>query len=424
MNYNLETKPSMTFDEIFDLAFPLTASATMDTADASHRGEEYSASTSCPHDDGEEHRRGHHRNDEDNDDDMPDCVRISPSCLSEGYDEEDESSPPLGITGMRLSDIESRYRIDLQILGSGHHGAVRRCLDISTGMRRAVKSIRKDDPHVKDEGILREISLLREMADHVNIIRLIDVIEDEHYVHIVTELCEGGELFDKIIERTSNPSSPSDDVRDGNAHRRAPPCFAERDAARVMHQILTAVSHMHDRDIVHRDIKPENILFETTDENSTIKIIDLGLSRKHVDGIDRPMSSLVGTPYYIAPEVLRRKYDRACDLWSVGVVAYTLLCGYPPFNGSNNDEVYDAVRCGRYRFHSSEWSNTSRESRDFVRNLLAMDPRARMTAREAMEHPWILRHVVGVEGRRDVPSVEVVFGGSTDGDSIRYAETT
>jgi serine/threonine protein kinase len=411
MNYNLETTPCMTFDEVFDFAPPLfTASATMDTAESSLREEDATTSTSCPHGDGEHHRRHYDDGDGDGVEDLPDRVPMSPTLLIE--DDDDAASSEFGITGERLRDIEMRYRIDPHVLGSGHHGSVRRCVDMSTGMRCAVKSIRKDDPHVEHDGILREIALLRE-TDHRNIIGLIDVIEDECYVHIVTELCDGGELFDRIIQKASSEDCNGD-----------VPCFAECDAARVVYQILGAISYMHDRGIVHRDIKPENILFETVDERSNIKIIDLGLSRKHHDGIDRPMSSLVGTPYYIAPEVLLRKYDRACDLWSVGVVAYTLLCGYPPFNGSNNDEVHDAVRCGRYRFHSSEWSRTSRESRDFIRNLLRMDPRKRMTAREAMYHPWILRHVAGygVNERRDIPSVEVVFGGSRDGDSIRFAD--
>lgn len=139
------------------------------------------------------------------------------------------------------------------------------------------------------------------------------------------------------------------------------------------------------------------------------------------------MSTVVGTPYYIAPEVLKGSYDKACDLWSVGVIAYILLCGYPPFNGNDNPEVYDSVRQGTYRFPSSDWSNTSRDSRDFIRRLLQMDPRKRMTVKQALNHPWIVKNVtsssdndrmVVEEDRQDVASVEVVFHGLSRQDSI------
>ena len=347
---DLGTTFGMTFDEVFAApAAPLKTSTTMDTA---------KSSVFDRHDD---------------DDGVPHREAISPC----------SSSAASNITGEPYSDIEVEYIVDPRIIGSGHHGSVRECVDAATGrIRCAVKSIRKDDPHVREDGLAREISLLRETR-HRNIVRLVDAFEDEDYVHIVTELCTGGELFDRIVARSTAGRRGGNDA----------PCFAEDEAARVVHQILSAVSYMHERGIVHRDIKPENILFEDADDGSPIKIIDFGLSRRHSDGVEPPMSSVVGTPYYIAPEVLLKKYDKSCDMWSVGVVAYTLLAGYPPFNGSNNGEVCDAVRLGRYRFHSEEWSRSSRESRQFIRQLLQKDPRKRMTAREALEHPWIRTHV-------------------------------
>ena len=349
MNCDLGTTVGMIFDEVFAAPEPLKASATMDTA---------KSSLCDQHDDGVPHRGP-----------------ISP-CSSGGG----TAAAAFNVTGEPYSDIEDEYRVDPRILGSGHHGSVRECVDVATGRQRyAVKSIRKDDPHVKEDGLVREIALLRETG-HRGIVRLVDVFEDEDYVHIVTDLCTGGELFDRIVGKSAGR-------REGDA-----PCFAEDEAARIVRQILSAVSYMHGRGIVHRDIKPENILFEDADEDSPIKIIDFGLSRRHIDKVEPPMSAVVGTPYYIAPEVLLKKYNKACDLWSVGVVAYTMLCGYPPFNGSNNDEVRDAVRSGRYRFHSEEWSRSSRESRQFIRQLLQMDPRKRMTAQQALEHPWIRMH--------------------------------
>eukprot|EP01083_Nonionella_stella_P142599 441608_1 len=135
------------------------------------------------------------------------------------------------------------------------------------------------------------------------------------------------------------------------------------------------------------------------------------------------MSTVVGTPYYIAPEVLRKKYDKRCDLWSVGVIAYILLCGYPPFNGADSVEVHDAVRSGRYSFPSAEWSRTTREARDFVRRLLRRDPRNRMTIDEALKHPWITKHVDtelvdNDENRQDDSSTEVVFDGMSRSDAV------
>jgi serine/threonine protein kinase len=181
------------------------------------------------------------------------------------------------------SDIEWKYHIDSNILGEGHHGSVRKCINRSTGKRHAVKSINKSAPSVNIKGIQREVSLL-ESLKHERILQLDDVLEDSQYVHLVTELCTGGELFDKIVEKSSN----------------APGCFSEAEAARILHQLLDAVSYLHKNSVVHRDIKPENIMFETCNEDSDIKLIDFGLARKHSRGA--PMSTIVGTPYYLAPE--------------------------------------------------------------------------------------------------------------------------
>mmetsp|Transcript_10786 Transcript_10786/g.19933 ORF Transcript_10786/g.19933 Transcript_10786/m.19933 type:complete len:398 (+) Transcript_10786:437-1630(+) len=339
--------------------------------------------------------------------DMPTLTPVSPDSSTNSSTDVNTS-----ITG-KFSNIECKYHINHLVLGSGHHGSVRKCIHRVTGMQYAVKTIRKSDPTVKPGGLAREITLLTEMK-HRGIVRLVDVHEDDEYVHLVTELCNGGEMFDKIVEKSSSSSSSSSSNCDycGDA-----PCFAEDEAARIMYQILEAVSHMHQRGVVHRDLKPENILFETNEEDSPIKIIDFGLSRKHDRSTERPMGTVVGTPYYIAPEVLRKKYDKSCDLWSVGVISYVLLCGYPPFNGDSNSEVHAAVKRGRYTFPSVDWSCTSREATDFVRRLLQKNPRNRMTVDQALMHPWIVKHVYSTdvvqndENRQEHSSVEVVFEG-------------
>lgn len=311
------------------------------------------------------------------------------------------SSSEESITG-KLSDIEYKYHIDPRVLGTGHHGSVRECVDRATGQRFAVKSIRKSDPAVKPGGLAREIMLLQEMK-HRSIVEIVDVFEDAGYVHIVTDLCSGGELFDKICEKSSNTDNGA-------------VCFAEEEAARIMHQILTAVSYMHKKGVAHRDIKPENILFETTDNDSPVKIIDFGLSRKH-SSESAHMSTIVGTPYYIAPEVLRQSYDKSCDIWSCGVIAYILLCGYPPFNGSNNDETHRSILKGQYYFPARDWKDASIEAMDFIVRMLQIDPQNRMTVEQALNHPWLVKHVnndvlMSQEQRQDQPCVEVLYNES------------
>jgi len=309
------------------------------------------------------------------------------------------------ITG-QYTNIEYKYHIDPHVLGVGHHGSVRTCIDRATGGKYAVKSIYKHDPSVKAAGLAREISLLQDMK-HESIISLVDVFEDVDYVHLVTNLCEGGELFDKICELSSNSDNGT-------------PCFQESEAARIMYQLLQSVSYMHKKGIVHRDIKPENILFETTSNDSPIKIIDFGLSRRHAANLDKPMSTLVGTPYYIAPEVLKKRYENKCDLWSVGVIAYILLCGYPPFNGKDNEATHRSVLRGKYYFPAEDWSNISRDAMDFIVRLLQMNPKKRMTIEQALNHPWIVQHTTNANVSRmeeeqvvqDRSCVEVVYNAS------------
>jgi calcium-dependent protein kinase len=226
----------------------------------------------------------------------------------------------------------------------------------------------------------REIQILKEVK-HPNIIALIDVFEDAKYLHLVTELCTGGELFDRIIAKTQS----------AEGH------FSEHDAAQLVKDILDAIAYCHDiKGIVHRDLKPENFLFLTESEDAPIKIIDFGLSRH--DNAEGIMKTKVGTPYYVAPEVLRREYTKSCDIWSIGVITYILLCGYPPFYGDSDAEIFDSVRTGKFDFPSPEWDDISATAKEFVRYLLQKDPRERPTALQAMNHRWIQMHV-SVDGK-------------------------
>mmetsp|Transcript_9686 Transcript_9686/g.21017 ORF Transcript_9686/g.21017 Transcript_9686/m.21017 type:complete len:362 (+) Transcript_9686:275-1360(+) len=271
------------------------------------------------------------------------------------------------ITGI-LRDISADYRIFSTVLGKGHYGVVRECIHRSSREIFAVKSVDKSKIRRPDH-LRREVDLLYKM-NHRGVMRMVEVYEDARYVHIVTERYTGGELFDKIGASTTPEG-----------------CLSEQTAAGIIKSLLEAVAYLHDNEIVHRDIKPENILFESEDEK-VIKLIDFGLSRRHERG-EAPMSNSVGTAYYMSPELLKGRYDKSCDMWSVGTIVYILLCGYPPFNSDTDPEIFEKIRKGHFEFPAQQWSAKSDEVKDFVKCLLRRDPGKRFTAKEALVHPWI-----------------------------------
>jgi len=158
---------------------------------------------------------------------------------------------------------------------------------------------------------------------------------------------------------------------------------------------------------VHRDLKPENFLFSTPEEDAVIKIIDFGLSR-HDDMKMGIMNTKVGTPYYVAPEVLNREYTKSCDIWSIGVITYILLCGYPPFYGDTDNQIFDSVRTGRFDFPSPDWDGISDSAKDFICSMLKIDPTQRTTAAESLEHPWIQEMTMSTRARRNLRS-SIIF---------------
>ena len=271
------------------------------------------------------------------------------------------------ITSDRYSDICSMYDVSGIILGTGNFGTVRECTHRSTSKKYAVKTINKS--MVSNQHIKREVELLQSI-DHPNITKMIDCFEDEVYVHIITEMYTGGELYDTIIDNITDYG-----------------CLSEEYAAVVIKSILESVQYLHNKDIVHRDIKPENLLLSTDDDKAIIKLIDFGLSRPHKNGY---MTREVGSPYYMSPCILQGKYDKSCDLWAVGVVTYILLSGYPPFNGDNDNEVKAAILKCDLVFEHNIWGHLSEISRNFVLRLLCMDDKRRIvTANEALQHPWL-----------------------------------
>lgn len=257
-----------------------------------------------------------------------------------------------------MNNYGSNFSVLCYRIGHGHYGIVRKCMDRETKEWYAIKSILKSKVN-KVEILKREIEILAEV-DHKNIIKLIEVHEDLKYIHLITELCTGGELFDRIIAKSQTPEGH----------------YSEKDAANLVASILSAIAYCHERQIVHRDLKPENFLFVSQDENAPIKIIDFGLSRHEATG-QGIMRTKVGTPYYVAPEVLRKEYTKMCDIWSIGVITYILLCGYPPFYGDSDNQIFDSVKAGRFDFPSPEWDTISDSAKDFVCSLLKLDPSKR-----------------------------------------------
>lgn len=263
-------------------------------------------------------------------------------------------------------NIRDMYNIEAKKLGEGTYGSVSCARHKATGAVRAVKTMSKG--HVKNmERFQQEIAIMKVM-DHPNIIKLYETFEDRRHLYLVMELCTGGELFDKIIEA---------------GH------FREMDAAVVVSHILHAIFYMHKNGVCHRDLKPENFLFLSKDpiDQNQLKLIDFGLSSLMGNG--KAMSTKAGTPYYVAPQVLQGSYNHSCDIWSCGVIMYTLLCGYPPFYGKTDQEVLQKVKSGNFTFENKDWRHISEDAKGLIRMLLKFDPMQRLTAEQALQHEWI-----------------------------------
>jgi calcium-dependent protein kinase len=267
-----------------------------------------------------------------------------------------------------------------QIIGHGHYGTVRLAIHkVRTTEQVAVKTVLKKKLKRERESFEKEIDILGSL-DHPNIIKLYCVYEDEKAYHLVTEYCSGGELFDSIVEK---------------GH------YMESDAARLMNKIFLAVNHLHVNSIVHRDLKPENFIFESKESSAELKLIDFGLSNKFFDKFhSMEMHSMVGTPSYIAPEVLKGSYSFKCDIWSSGVIMYVMLCGSLPFTGSSTNEVLEKILRGEVAFNEELWERISREAKDLLGHLLVLDPKKRFTAEQALGHPWFQnspRHLLKID---------------------------
>ncbi|CAF0921527.1 unnamed protein product [Brachionus calyciflorus] len=252
-----------------------------------------------------------------------------------------------------------------EVLGTGAFSEVILARDLNTDQLVAIKCIKRKALKGKEEALHNEISVLKKLK-HPNIVELLDTFEDDQFVYLIMELVTGGELFDRIVAKGS---------------------YTERDASKLIKQIMEAVDYMHDQGIVHRDLKPENLLYESPDEDSIIKVSDFGLSK----GIDsRMMMTACGTPGYVAPEVLAQKpYGKEVDIWSIGVISYILLCGYQPFFDENDSNLFAMILKGDYTFDSPYWDDISESAKDFIRHVMCLSVEERYTCKEALKHPWI-----------------------------------
>ncbi|XVE49163.1 hypothetical protein DITRI_Ditri01bG0060200 [Diplodiscus trichospermus] len=271
-------------------------------------------------------------------------------------------------------ELTSRLEVGEEV-GRGHFGytcSAKFKKGEFKGRQVAVKVIPKSKmtTAIAVEDVRREVKILRALTGHNNLVKFYDAFEDHDNVYIVMELCEGGELLDRILARGGK--------------------YSEDDAKAVMVQILNVVAFCHLQGVVHRDLKPENFLYTSKEENALLKAIDFGLS----DFVrpDERLNDIVGSAYYVAPEVLHRSYSTEADVWSVGVIAYILLCGSRPFWARTESGIFRAVLKADPNFNEAPWPSLSSEAKDFVKRLLNKDPRKRMTAAQALSHPWIQSH--------------------------------
>ena len=279
-------------------------------------------------------------------------------------------------------DFNSKY-LKIQELGMGAYSKVFRVENKSTNEVFACKELLKSK--IKDQKKFRnEINIMSE-CDHPNIIKLIEIYEDKLHYELIMEELNGGSLTERLIEKVDD---------DGET-------FSEREAATIFKQIISAISYCHGKGIVHRDLKMENVIFIDTKGNLDIKIIDFGLSQYDtfkllslVNLISEEtaktvnMNDIVGTPHYIAPEVLKGKYNQKCDIWSAGVILYSMLSGHFPFNGRTNKEIFKSISKKKLEFPEKYWKNISNEAKDLISHMLCEEDK-RFSADKVLKHPWL-----------------------------------
>lgn len=281
----------------------------------------------------------------------------------------------MAVLKLKTNPIKDDYKIESKVLGVGINGKVVECEQRQTGKRFALKILR-DLPKAK-----REAELHYAACQHPNIVKIYDVYENSYNgipcLLLVMECMTGGELFSRIQER-------------------AIAAFTEREASNIVHSICSAISHLHHLGIAHRDIKPENLLYSEHGPHGQLKLTDFGFAKRSEEG-EKSLVTPLYTPYYSSPEVFSsQKYDKACDIWAIGVISYILLCGYPPFYSTHglpiSPGMKSRIRTGQYNFSGPEWDRVSEAAKDLIRRCLITDPDQRATIDQLMHHKWITHY--------------------------------
>ncbi|XP_062237388.1 calcium/calmodulin-dependent protein kinase (CaM kinase) II beta 1 isoform X17 [Platichthys flesus] len=265
----------------------------------------------------------------------------------------------------------TRFTDEFQLyeeLGKGAFSVVRRCVKLCTGQENAAKIINTKKLSARDHQKLEREARICRLLKHPNIVRLHDSISEEGFHYLLFDLVTGGELFEDIVAREY---------------------YSEADASHCIQQILEAVLHCHQMGVVHRDLKPENLLLASKCKNAAVKLADFGLAIE-VQGDQQAWFGFAGTPGYLSPEVLRKEaYGKPVDIWACGVILYILLVGYPPFWDEDQHKLYQQIKAGAYDFPSPEWDTVTPEAKNLINQMLTINPAKRITAQEALKHPWV-----------------------------------
>ncbi|XP_035997854.1 calcium/calmodulin-dependent protein kinase type II subunit gamma isoform X23 [Fundulus heteroclitus] len=272
---------------------------------------------------------------------------------------------------MATTATSTRFTDEYQLyeeLGKGAFSVVRRCVKKSSGQEYAAKIINTKKLSPRDHQKLEREARICRLLKHPNIVRLHDSISEEGFHYLVFDLVTGGELFEDIVAREY---------------------YSESDASHCISQILESVNHIHQHDIVHRDLKPENLLLASKMKGAAVKLADFGLAIE-VQGDQQAWFGFAGTPGYLSPEVLRKDpYGKPVDIWACGVILYILLVGYPPFWDEDQHKLYQQIKAGAYDFPSPEWDTVTPEAKNLINQMLTINPAKRITAEQALKHPWI-----------------------------------
>ncbi|XP_036936537.1 calcium/calmodulin-dependent protein kinase type II subunit gamma-like isoform X13 [Acanthopagrus latus] len=272
---------------------------------------------------------------------------------------------------MATTGTSTRFTDEYQLyeeLGKGAFSVVRRCVKKSSGQEYAAKIINTKKLSARDHQKLEREARICRLLKHPNIVRLHDSISEEGFHYLVFDLVTGGELFEDIVAREY---------------------YSEADASHCISQILESVNHIHQHDIVHRDLKPENLLLASKMKGAAVKLADFGLAIE-VQGDQQAWFGFAGTPGYLSPEVLRKDpYGKPVDIWACGVILYILLVGYPPFWDEDQHKLYQQIKAGAYDFPSPEWDTVTPEAKNLINQMLTINPAKRITAEQALKHPWV-----------------------------------